>query len=172
MTLIHDPNNYWEQLERLEKLIRASELKAGVIFSFHSLVLGLFFDRFEELEVLFQSSPVFLILTFFLFACVISSFFYCFKCFKPQIELKYKKNVFFFGDAVKAFGTAEEYTKRLIEVCATEEELFEQLGEQIHVESKIIEAKFKCVHKAIFFFGLSFVFGVLIIGFWLVTLIY
>ena len=49
MTLIHDPNNYWEQLERLEKLIRASELKAGVIFSFHSLVLGLFFDRFEEL---------------------------------------------------------------------------------------------------------------------------
>ncbi len=32
-----DPNNYWEQLERLEKLIRASELKAGIIFSFHSL---------------------------------------------------------------------------------------------------------------------------------------
>ena len=31
-----DSNNYWEQLERLEKLIRASELKAGVVFSFHS----------------------------------------------------------------------------------------------------------------------------------------
>ena len=40
--MAHDPNNYWEQLERLEKLIRASELKAGVIFSFHSLILGLF----------------------------------------------------------------------------------------------------------------------------------
>ena len=114
MTLIHDPNNYWEQLERLEKLIRAPELKAGVIFSFHSLVLGLFFDRFEELEGLLQSSPVFVILTFLWFVSVICSVFYCFKCFKPQIELKYKKNVFFFGDAVKAFGTAEEYTKRLI----------------------------------------------------------
>lgn len=30
-----DPNNYWEQLERLEKLIRASELKVGVLFLFH-----------------------------------------------------------------------------------------------------------------------------------------
>ena len=39
-----DPNNYWEQLERLEKLIRASELKAGVIFSFHGLILGVFFE--------------------------------------------------------------------------------------------------------------------------------
>ena len=44
-----DPNNYWEQLERLEKLIRASELKAGIIFSFHSLILGLFIDRIEPL---------------------------------------------------------------------------------------------------------------------------
>ena len=172
MTHIHDPNNYWEQLERLEKLIRASELKAGVIFSFHSLVLGLFFDRFEELEGLLGSSPIFGILTFLWFGCVIISVFYCFKCFKPQIELKYKKNVFFFGDAVKAFGTAEEYTKKLIEVCATEEELFVQLSEQIHVESKIIEAKFKCVHKAILFFGLSFVIVVLIIGYWLITLSY
>lgn len=43
--MAQDPNNYWEQLERLEKLIRASELKAGVIFSFHSLILGLFVDR-------------------------------------------------------------------------------------------------------------------------------
>ena len=34
----HDTNDYWEQLERLEKLIRASEFKAGVIFSIHSLI--------------------------------------------------------------------------------------------------------------------------------------
>ena len=93
MIPIHDPNNYWEQLERLEKLIRASELKAGVIFSFHSLVLGLFFDRFEQLEVFLNTSPVFIVLTFLWFTSVVLSVFYCFKCFKPQIELKYKKNV-------------------------------------------------------------------------------
>jgi len=170
MSVIHDPNNYWEQLERLEKLIRASELKAGVIFSFHSLVLGLFFDRFEQLEVFLNSSPVFIVLTFLWFASVVTSVFHCFKCFKPQIELKYKKNVFFFGDAAKAFGTVEEYTKRLIEVCASEEELFEQLGAQIHVESKIIEAKFKCVKWAIFFSILCFIFVVLILVYWLITL--
>ena len=117
MIPIHDPNNYWEQLERLEKLIRASELKAGVIFSFHSLVLGLFFDRFEQLEVFLNSSPVFIVLTFLWFTSVVLSVFYCFKCFKPQIELKYKKNVFFFGDAAKAFGTVEEYTKRFMNLA-------------------------------------------------------
>ena len=170
MIPIHDSNNYWEQLERLEKLIRASELKAGVIFSFHSLVLGLFFDRFEQLEVFLNSSPVFIVLTFLWFTSVVLSVFYCFKCFKPQIELKYKKNVFFFGDAAKAFGTVEEYTKRLIEVCASEEELFEQLGAQIHVESKIIEAKFKCVKWAIFFSILCFIFVVLILVYWIITL--
>lgn len=172
MTPIHDPNNYWEQLERLEKLIRASELKAGVIFSFHSLVLGLFFERFEQLEDMLNSSIVSIVFVFLWFFSVIISIFYCFKCFKPQIELKYDKNVFFFGDAVRAFGTIEEYTKKLIEVCSTEEELYKQLGEQIHVECKIIDAKFKCVHRSMQFFGLSVIFVILIIGYWLITLKY
>ena len=170
MTLIHDPNNYWEQLERLEKLIRASELKAGIIFSFHSLVLGLFFDRFEQLEVMLQSSIVAIARTFLWFICVIISIYFCFKCFKPQIELKYDNNVFFFGDAVNAFGSAEDYTKKLIEVCASEEELFKQLGEQIHVESKIIAAKFKCVQNSMKFFGLSVVFVIIVLAYWLIRI--
>jgi len=45
-----DSNNYWEQLERMEKLIRAAEVKAGVIFSFHSLILGLFVDRMRHID--------------------------------------------------------------------------------------------------------------------------
>tara|TARA_R110000868_G_scaffold216416_3_gene466549 strand:- start:12312 stop:12824 length:513 start_codon:yes stop_codon:yes gene_type:complete len=167
MTPIHDSNNYWEQLERLEKLIRASEIKAGIVFSFHSLVLGLFFDRFEQLEPMIKGSPIVIVLTFLWFICVICSVFYCFKCFKPQIELKYKKNVFFFGDAANAFGNVEEFSKKIIEVCASEEELFEQLSEQIHVESKIIYAKFKCVRKSMFFFGLSVIFFMLIIAYYL-----
>ena len=56
--MAHDPNNYWEQLERLEKLIRASELKAGVIFSFHSLILGLFVDRLDHFQALIDGQPV------------------------------------------------------------------------------------------------------------------
>ena len=59
-----DSNNYWEQLERLEKLIRASELKAGIIFSFHSLILGIFLDKLEQFRPVFETSVVFVVISF------------------------------------------------------------------------------------------------------------
>ena len=164
-----DPNNYWEQLERLEKLIRASELKAGIIFSFHSLIIGLFIDRIEQFQPIIESSKVFVILAFFWMGFVLISIFYCFKCFKPQIELKYEKNVFFFRDAVYAFGDVKSYTDKLMEVCEGDE-IFEQLSQQIHIESKIIDQKFICVRKSIKFFGLSFIFIILELAYYLVTL--
>lgn len=167
--MIQDPNNYWEQLERLEKLIRASELKAGIIFSFHSLILGLFIDRIAQFQPVIQSSKVFVGLAFLWMACVLVSIFYCFKCFKPQIELKYKKNVFFFRDAVYGFGDVDAFTEKIMDVCSTEE-IYEQLSHQIHIESKIIDQKFICVQKSIKFFGLSFIFIILALAFWIVTI--
>ena len=168
--MIQDSNNYWEQLERLEKLIRASELKAGIIFSFHSLIIGLFVDKLEQFRPVFESNVIFVIVGFLWIICVLISIYYCFKCFKPQMELKYDKNVFFFKDAVYSFGNAKEYAKKLMEVCGSEEEIYEQLSEQIHVESKIIDQKFICVHRSIKFFGLSFIFVLLLLGLWLITL--
>jgi len=164
-----DPNNYWEQLERLEKLIKGSELKAGVIFSFHSLILGLFVERLEYLRTLIQGSNILLLFLFLWIICVIISIFYCFKCFKPQMELKYENNVFFFRDAVYAFGSAEEYSKKVMEVCGNEDELCKQLSEQLHVESKIIDQKFICVKKSITFFGLSFIFVISFLLYWIIT---
>ena len=165
-----DSNNYWEQLERLEKLIRASELKAGIIFSFHSLIIGLFVDKLDKFRPVFESNKAFIVLIFLWMISVLISIYYTFKCFKPQMELKYDKNVFFFKDAVYSFGNAKKYTKKLMEVCGSEKEICEQLGEQIHVESKIIDQKFLCVNKAIKFFGLSIIFVLLTLAFWLVTL--
>ena len=166
--MIQDPNNFWEQLERLEKLIRASELKAGVIFSFHSLILGLFVDRLLHFQEIFQESIVFIILASLWLFSVLVSIFYCFKCFMPNIETKYDKNVFFFKDATNAFGNIEEYTKVLMKVCTSKEELFVQLSQQIHVESKIIDRKFNSVQKSIKFFGLSVIFVLAIVVFWLI----
>jgi len=163
-----DPNNYWEQLERLEKLIRASELKAGIIFSFHSLIIGLFIDRIEQFQPVIESSKVFVVISFLWMACVLTSIWYCFKCFKPQIELKYDKNVFFFRDAVYAFGDVKAFSKRLMEICEGEE-IYEQLSEQIHIESKIIDQKFISVHKSIKFFGLSIIFVIMALVFYLIT---
>ena len=169
--MTQDPNNYWEQLERLEKLIRASEMKAGVIFSFHSLILGLFVDRIDFIKPLLTENVVFLVLTCLWLLFVLISIFYCFKCFIPQMELKYEPNVFFFMDAVKAFGSAEEFSKKLMEVCATEEELYTQLSEQIHVESKIIDEKFKSVKKSLQCFGISFIIVMLTMVVWIIQII-
>ena len=168
--MIHDPNNYWEQLERLEKLIRSSELKAGVIFSFHSLILGLFIDRLGYFQEVFMDSTLLIILVSLWLFCVLISIFFCFKCFMPRIDSKNKKNVFFFIDAVYAFGTIEDYSKKLMQVCSSKEEFFIMLSEQIYVESKIIDRKFDSVQKSIKFFALSFIFVILIIIFWLIKM--
>ena len=88
----------------------------------------------------------------------------------PRIESKYDKNVFFFRDAVYAFGNMEEYTKQLMKVCNSKEDLFIQLSQQIHVESKIIDRKFDSVQKSIQFFASSFIFLILIFIFWLIRL--
>ncbi len=170
MTQQQDPNNYWEQLERLEKLIRASELKAGIIFSFHSLVLGLFVDKSVYFQNIFQESIVFIVLACLWIISVLISIYFCFKCFMPRIESKYDKNVFFFRDAVYAFGNMEKYTKQLMNVCNSKEDLFIQLSQQIHVESKIIDKKFDSVQKSIQFFASSFIFLILIFIFWLIRL--
>ena len=166
----HDPNNFWEQLERLEKLIRASELKAGVVFSFHSLILGLFADRLEHFSEIFKGNPILIGLAIFWISSVLISIYFCFKCFRPRIELKYDKNVFFFRNAVDEFGDSKEYSKKLIEVCSDEDQLFKQLSEQIHVESKIIDQKFRSVNKSIRFFAISFVFIILILVISLINL--
>ena len=165
-----DPNNYWEQLERLEKLIRASELKAGIIFSFHSLILGLFVDKLVYFGQIFQESIVFIVLACLWIVFVLISIYFCFKCFMPRIESKYDKNVFFFRDATYAFGNVKEYTKQLMNVCSSKEELFIQLSQQIHVESKIIDRKFDSVQKSVKFFALSFIFVILMLVFWLIRL--
>jgi len=164
-----DPNNYWEQLERLEKLIRASELKAGVIFSFHSLILGLFADKIEYFQEIFKYNMVLVFLVIIWIVCVLISIYFCFKCFMPRLETKIDKNVFFFKDAVYAFGSMEDYTKKLMSVCNSEEEFFKMLSEQIYIESKIIDLKFSSVQKSIRFFAASFFVVVLMLVIWLVA---
>lgn len=164
--MAQDPNNYWEQLERLEKLIRASELKAGVVFSFHSLILGLFVERIEQFKDVFMENNVLLILLLIWFVLVAISIFFCFRCFRPLMEMSYDKNVFFFRDASRAFKNSDEYSKELIKVCGSEHELHKLLAEQIHAESRIIDGKFMNVKKSITFFGISFLFVIIIALYW------
>lgn len=162
-----DTNNYWEQLERLEKLIRASELKAGILFSFHSLVLGLFVDRMQNFEHMFKDSIPFLVLAILWAVAVIVSIYYCFRCFQPSLQLKYKTNVFFFRDVAKEYDSVKSYVKEITRICQNNEEVVKRLSEQIHAESVIIEEKFFNVKRAIQYFLLSFIFILLMVGIWI-----
>jgi len=166
-----DPNNYWEQLERLEKLIRASELKAAIILSFHSLIIGLFFDNLGMLESTFGRNAIFISLVSAWLLLGSISLYFALKCFIPQLEVKFDKNVFFFRDAAHAYGTIDEFTKKVIEVFDEEDELFKQLGEQIFIESMIIDEKFISVQRSIKFLGLSFIFVVSLLGYWLFNIL-
>ncbi len=150
-----DPNNYWEQLERLEKLIRAAEFKAGVIFSFHSLIIGLLFERLESIRPVLVESMLLMVTGGVWLMFVLISVYHCFKCFRPQIEMKYDSNVLFFRDAVHAFGDIDEYGDKIIEIFGKEEDFYRQLAEQIHAECKIIDQKFISVNSAIKYFGIS-----------------
>lgn len=167
MSNIHDTNYYWEQLERMEKLIRASGFKAGVVFSFHSLILVFFADRLDSIESIFRENNVFIALLIFWFITVVASIYYCFRCFKPHMELTYDRNVFFFQDAVYKFGDAKEYSKELIDVCAKEKRIVEQLSEQIHADSVIIDKKFYNVKRASQFFIISFLILILALLYWI-----
>lgn len=165
-----EPENYWEQIERLERLIRASELKAGIIFSFHSLVIGVFFDRMEMLYKTFHNSTIFAVLVGMWLIIVFVSIYFALQCFVPKMELKFEKNVFFFKDTVNNFGDVRQYSDKLKEVVADRDKLYDQLGQQIYIESKIVETKFKSVKHAMKYMGFSFVFVVLIMILWLFQL--
>jgi hypothetical protein len=157
-----DPNNYWEQLERLEKLVRASELKAGIVFSFHTIIFGIFIERIVLFGKLFNESTIFIVFVFSWIFTVLLSIFYCFKSFIPRIETKFDKNVFFFRDAANSFGDVKQFSKNLMEVCGDNEKLFTQLSEQIHIESKIIDRKFISINKSIIFLIISVVLVIII----------
>jgi len=75
----------------------------------------------------------------------------------PRIEGKYDKNIFFFGDVISKFGTIKEFSKTFYDISLKEEELFDQLGQQIFIISKIASQKFKYVNLSLRFLALGLV---------------
>lgn len=164
-----DPQNYWMQIERLERLIRAAELKAGLIFSFHSLILGICFEKLDYIQSILSGHYIYWVFGTLWVLFVLLSIYYAFKCFRPKLELKYDSNVFFFKDAAFNYGDIKNYSQELKNICRDNDELCNQLGEQIHIESKIIDHKFICVNKSLKYFGGSFVFIALLIISWAIS---
>jgi hypothetical protein len=82
-----------------------------------------------------------------------------------RIEAKYEKNIFFFGDVISKFGTIKEFSKTFYNISLDGEQLFDQLGQQIYIISKIAALKFKYVNKSLRFLALGLFLLILLIAY-------
>jgi hypothetical protein len=142
-------DHYWGSIQYISSLIKASELKAGLILSFYGILLNFVFQSTDTVFDASSNDILLYILIGAWFFCTAASIFYCVRCFIPKIEGSYDKNILFFGDVISKFGTIKEFSKTFYNVSVDEEKLFGQLGEQIYIISKIAAWKFRNVKRAI-----------------------
>ncbi|PVW16580.1 hypothetical protein DDV96_04330 [Marixanthomonas spongiae] len=148
-------DHYWGSINYVFGLIKASEIKAGLILSFYGILLNFIYQNIGVM--LIQASkdiPLYVIMGLW-FAATVVSIYFSIRCFMPRIEAKYDKNMFFFGDVVTKFGSIKEFSKTFYKTSLDEEELFDQLGQQIFIISKIAAYKFRNVNRSLRLLALS-----------------
>jgi len=150
-------DHYWGSINYISSLIKASELKAGLILSFYGILLNFVFKSVDTITNVTSNDFWLYTLIGAWFFCTAVSIFYCVRCFIPKIEGNYDKNMFFFGDITTKFGTIKEFSKTFYNASVDEERLFGQLGEQIFIISKIAAWKFRNVKRAIKFLAVGLI---------------
>ena len=148
-------DHYWGSINYVANLIKASELKAGLILTFYGILLNFMYNNFQSVIESMTGTIGFYILLGLCFVCVVVSVFYSVRCFMPRLETKYDKNIFFFGDVTSSFGNIREFSKTFYEVSIDEDRLFSQLGQQIFINSKIADVKFKNIKRSMQFLALA-----------------
>ncbi|MDT0607097.1 Pycsar system effector family protein [Croceitalea rosinachiae] len=148
-------DHYWGSINYVFSLIKASEIKAGLILSFYGILLNIIYQNIAMvLEDEVSNILIFMLLGGWVI-CTVISIYYSVRCFIPKIEAEYDRNIFFFGDIISKFGTIREFSQTFYDISLKEEELFDHLGQQIFIISKISAYKFKCVNLAIRFLALG-----------------
>lgn len=148
-------DHYWGSINYVFNLIKASEIKAGLILSFYGILLNIIYSNIVTVLEKDDNPWILYALIISWVICTIVSIYYSIRCFIPKIEDKYDRNIFFFGDIISKFGTIREFSQTFYNISLTEEELFDHLGQQIFINSKISAYKFKCVNYAIRFLALG-----------------
>lgn len=140
---------YWETIEYIVGLNRSSEIKAGLIISFYGLLLGVILQMVTTLETSFRLSffLIAVLVVFVFFVC--RSIYFSFRCFLPQIETKFDKNMFFFHDVITHYGDIKSFSNRFLKLLEDDGELYSHLGQQIYVNSLIASKKFSDVNNSV-----------------------
>lgn len=156
-------DHYWGSINYVYGLIKSSELKAGLILSFYGILFN-FIYRGTSFLTNKPGNNIFIYIILGLWLCSTGlSIYYSVRCFIPRIERKFNKNVFFFGDIISKFGEVREFSRTFYEISINEERLFQQLGQQIFVLSKIASIKFKNVRRSLKMLGAALLFLLLLI---------
>ncbi len=148
-------DHYWGSINYVFSLVKASELKAGLILSFYGILLNFIY---QHIGMILDSESCNLFVYFLLglcFSAMTISIYFSIRCFMPRYEAKYEKNIFFFGDVVTKFGDIKEFSKTFYDISIDGEKLFDQLGQQIYINSKIAATKFKNVNRSLQFLAIS-----------------
>ncbi len=164
-------DHYWGSINYVLGLIRASEVKAGLILSFYGILFNFVVGQIETVLATGSSQIFLYVLLGFWILCTVISIYYSIRCFMPHIEGKYEKNVFFFGDVISKFGTIKEFSKTFYKISLNEEELFDQLGQQIFVISKIAQLKFKYVNRSLRFLGMGLLVSLMVVVYYIILII-
>jgi len=150
-------DHYWGSINYVLGLIRASEVKAGLILTFYGILLNFIFQQIEMVLTGGSKEILLYILLGLWFLSTVTSIYFSIRCFMPRLEGNYEKNVFYFGDVISKFGSIKEFSKKFYSISLKEDELFDQLGQQIFIISKIAAAKFKYVNRSLQFLALGLI---------------
>ncbi|MCM4166337.1 hypothetical protein DHD08_01435 [Arenibacter sp. H213] len=142
-------DHYWGSINYVFSLIKASEIKAGLILSFYGILFNFFYQNTSYVVLLGKDYFFIYVLIAIWLGLTMASIYFSIRCFMPRIEAKFDKNMFFFGDVITKYGDIKEFSKTFYKISLDEVELFDQLGQQIYINSKIAALKFKFVNRSI-----------------------
>jgi hypothetical protein len=162
-------DHYWGSINHVTGLIKASELKAGLILSFYGILLNFIYQSVGVVLVNVPNQIILYILLAIWSCCTVASIYFSIRCFIPRIEAKYDKNIFFFRDVISKFGGINEFSKTFYQISKDEDQLFGHLGQQIFIISKIAAKKFTFVNRSLKFLALGLLFLLLIIIYYAIT---
>lgn len=164
-------DHYWGSINYIASLIKASELKAGLILSFYGILLNLLFQNATDLFDFEEAHWIFYALLGALGISIIVSIYFAIRCFIPRMETGYETNAFFFKDVISKYGNIKEFSSHFYQLSLNEKNMFDQLGQQIFILSKISAHKFRNVNISVNFLGAGLVILVLIAAYYIIQLV-
>ena len=98
-------DHYWGSINYVSSLIKASEIKAGLILSFYGILLNF---SYKFIEIILTSTPSKTLLFVLLgasFLCTLTSIYFSIRCFMPRSAATNVEKVFLRKEMISLFGS-------------------------------------------------------------------